>query len=292
MTTAKLDPILPLRLSYVDIGNLAGAKQDVKITKPVGTGPYSFVSRTPGQSIKLTRFDGYWGKSPAVKEVTYVYRVEPAVRAGMVTAGEAQMAIAIRREDATSDDRTVSYKDNRIFLARTNTYKEPFIDPRVRMAVSHAIDRDAITKALMGVTGSPWYQMLGPQVNGYIPDFDKDAFKFDPKKAKELIAAAKADGHPVETEFDIVTRPDILPGGDEVVQAIAQNLERRRLQVPHPQRRDERLAEVAASALPAGAARHAADDLARQHVGRRELQLSEIHHLQRGRFSHLQSGDR
>ena len=224
VTTAKLDPILPLRLSYVDIGNLAGAKQDVKITKPVGTGPYSFVSRTPGQSIKLTRFDGYWGKSPAVKEVTYVYRVEPAVRAGMVTAGEAQMAIAIRREDATSDDRTVSYKDNRIFLARTNTYKEPFIDPRVRMAVSHAIDRDAITKALMGVTGSPWYQMLGPQVNGYIPDFDKDAFKFDPKKAKELIAAAKADGHPVETEFDIVTRPDILPGGDEVVQAIAQNL--------------------------------------------------------------------
>lgn len=224
VTTAKRDPILPLRLTYVEIGNLAGAQQDTKITKPVGTGPYSFVSRTQGQSVKLTRFDGYWGAAPSIKDVTYVYRVEPSVRAGMVTTGEAQIAVSLRREDATDDDRTVAFTENRIFLARTNTFKEPFIDPRVRMAVSHAIDRVTITKALMGVTGTPWYQMLGPQVNGYIPDFDKEALKYDPKKAKELIAAAKADGHPVETEFDIVTRPDILPAGDEVVQAIAQNL--------------------------------------------------------------------
>ena len=77
----------------------------------------------------------------------------------------------------------------------------------------------------MGITGEPWYQMLGPQVNGYIPGFDeKDALKYNPEKAKELLAAAKADGHPVETEFDIITRPDIFPGGEEVVQAIGQNL--------------------------------------------------------------------
>jgi peptide/nickel transport system substrate-binding protein len=93
------------------------------------------------------------------------------------------------------------------------------------MAVSHAIDRDKMVPALMGVTGSPWYQMLGPQVNGYIPGFDqKDAFRYDPEKAKALLAAAKADGHPVDAEFDLVTRPDIFPGGDEVIQAIAQNL--------------------------------------------------------------------
>ncbi len=225
VTTKRPDPILPLRLTYVDMGNLESQKKDTKITHPVGTGPYAFVSRQQGHSVKLTRFDGYRGKKPAVKDVTYVFRAEPSVRAGMIATGEAQLAVAISRDDATKDDRTVSYKDNRIFLMRTNTHKEPFVDPRVRKAVAHAIDRETIVPALMGVTGSPWYQMLGPQVNGYIPGFDeREALKYDPKKAKELIAAAKADGHPVETEFDIITRPDIFPGADEVVQAIGQNL--------------------------------------------------------------------
>ena len=81
------------------------------------------------------------------------------------------------------------------------------------MAVSHAIDRETIVPALMGITGAPWYQMLGPQVNGYIPGFDEtDALKYDPEKAKELLAAAKADGHPVETEFVIITQARHLPG--------------------------------------------------------------------------------
>ena len=224
VTTKRPDPILPLRMSYVDISDLASQALDVKITKPIGTGPYKFVSRTQGKELKLTRFDEYWGKAPAAKDVTYVYRIEPSVRASMIQTGEAQLAVAIAKEDATKDGRTVSYKDNRIFLMRTMTYKEPFIDPRVRLAISYAIDRETIVPALMGMTGSPWYQMLGPQVNGYIPDYDKTAPKYNPAKAKELLAAAKAAGHPVDTEFDLFTRPDLFPGGEEVVQAIAQNL--------------------------------------------------------------------
>ncbi|CAN5345775.1 ABC transporter substrate-binding protein [soil metagenome] len=223
-TTKQPDPILPLRLSYVDVGNLASAQQDTKITNPVGTGPYKFVSRTQGQNVKLTRYDGYWGKKPAVKDVTYVYRAEPAVRAGMIQTGEAQMAIAISKQDATKDGRTVSYKDNRIFIMRANSYKEPFMDARVRQAIGYAIDRETIVPALMGMTGSPWYQMLGPQVNGYDPQVEKEAPRYNPAKAKELLAAAKAAGHPVDTEFDLITRPDLFPGGEEVVQAIAQNL--------------------------------------------------------------------
>jgi peptide/nickel transport system substrate-binding protein len=226
VTTTSPDPILPLRLSYVDMGNLASQSSAEKITEPVGTGPYKFVSRTQGQSIQLTRFDGYWGPKPQIKDVTYVFRSESAVRAGMIETGEAQLATQIRAVDATDDDRTVSFSDNRILLARVMTFKEPFLDPRVRQAVSYAIDRDTLVPAVMGRTGSPWYQMLGPQVNGYIPGFDENgAMKYDPEKAKSLIAAAKADGHPVETEFLLVSRPDVVPAGNEITQAIAQNLQ-------------------------------------------------------------------
>ena len=226
VTTPKPDPILPLRISFVDMGNLATQQTAEKTTRPVGTGPYRFVERVQGDHVTLRRFDGYWGKIPQVTKVTYVFRTESSVRAGMVQTGEAQLATAISAQDATADDRTVTYKDNRIVIARPNSFKEPFIDDRVRQAVSHAIDRETIIPTLLGITGNPWYQMLGPQVNGYIPGFDKtEALRYDPKRARELIAAAKADGHPVDMEFNLVTRPDLFPGADEVVQAIAQNLE-------------------------------------------------------------------
>lgn len=226
VTTPKVDPILPLRLSFADMGNLATQQTAEKTTNPVGTGPYQFVERVQGQHVKLTRFDGYWREIPEVKDVTYVYRAEASVRAGMIQTGEAQLATAISAQDATDDGRTVTYKDNRIVIARPNSFKEPFKDARVRQAVSHAIDRDTIVTALMGIGGNPWYQMLGPQVNGYIPGFDEaDALRYDPEKAKELIAAAKAEGAPVDQEFVLVTRPDLFPGSDEVVQAIAQNLQ-------------------------------------------------------------------
>ena len=226
VTTPKADPILPLRLTYADIGNLATQQTVEKTLQPVGTGPYQFVERIQGETVRLTRFDGYWGEIPEVKDVAYVYRAEASVRAGMIETGEAQLATAISAQDATDDGRTVTYKDNRIVIARPNSFKEPFVDDRVRQAVSHAIDRDTIVPTLMGIGGNPWYQMLGPQVNGYIPGFDDtEALRYDPEKAKALIAAAKADGHPVETEFVIVTRPDLFPGSDEVVQAIAANLE-------------------------------------------------------------------
>lgn len=226
VTTPKVDPILPLRLTYADIGSLETQQTAEKTANPVGTGPYKFVERIQGETVRLTRFDEYWGEIPEVKDVAYVFRAEPSVRAGMIATGEAQLATSISAQDATDDGRTVTYKDNRIVIARPNSFKEPFIDDRVRQAVSHAIDRDTIVPVLMGITGNPWYQMLGPQVNGYIPGFDEtEARRYDPEKARELIEAAKADGHPVDMEFNLVTRPDLFPGSDEVVQAIAQNLQ-------------------------------------------------------------------
>ncbi len=225
VTTTHPDPILPLRFSYIDIGGMETQKTAQKTTRPVGTGPYRFVERIQGQHIKLTRFDDYWSEAPQVKDVTYVYRSDPAVRAGMITAGEAQIATAISAQHATKDDRTVEFKDNRIVLYRLRHDKEPFVDPRVRQAVSKAIDRDTLVEVLMGRTGGPWYQMLGPQVNGYISNFDSSSLSFDPDGARELIAAAKADGHDVETEFLIVTKTDLFPGSNEFVQAIAQYLQ-------------------------------------------------------------------
>ena len=56
-----------------------------KITHPIGTGPYQFVERVPGPVDQADALRRLLGRSRRdVKDVTYVYRAEPAVRAGMI----------------------------------------------------------------------------------------------------------------------------------------------------------------------------------------------------------------
>lgn len=222
VTSAEADPILPLRLTWVDVGSPA-ADPDTKTLEPVGTGPFVFVSRTQGESVVVERNEEYWGEPAQVERATYVFRVEPAVRAGMVSTGEADLAVPISVQEATDDDRTRPYNDNRVFFLRTHTDRAPFDDIRVRQAVAYAIDKDTIVGALMANAGTPYDQMIAPTVNAYLDDYTGPSY--DPDQARALIAEAQSDGVAVDTEFDLVTRPDMFPGSDEVIQAIAQNLQ-------------------------------------------------------------------
>lgn len=221
VVSTEPDPILPLRLSWVDVGTPAMA-EDSKTPEPIGTGPYRFIDRVQGESVTVEAFPDYWGDAPDVPAATYVYRTEPSVRAGMVTAGEADLAVPISVTEATDDDRTREYSDNRVFFLRSHTDRAPFDDPRVRHAAHLAIDKDTIVEALMDRSGVPYDQLIAPTVNAYIPDYEGPTF--DPEEARRLLDEAAADGVQVDTAFDLITRPDLFPGSDEVIQAIHQNL--------------------------------------------------------------------
>ncbi|GAA0929008.1 ABC transporter substrate-binding protein [Pseudonocardia zijingensis] len=216
------DSILPLRISYADIGAPATPAGE-KTSSPVGTGPYRFAERVQGQSVTLTRNDDYWGQAGQATSVRYVYREEPSVRAGMARTGEASIAVPVSVQDATDDDRTREYQDNRVFFLRTSTEKAPFTDPRVRRAAQQAIDKQTIVGSLMERTGTPFDQIVASTVNGHIDGFTGPAF--DPAAAEQLLRAAEADGVDVRAPIDLVTRPDLFPGSDEVIQAIHQNLQ-------------------------------------------------------------------
>jgi len=222
LTSAEPDGIFPLRMTYIDLASPA-TPTDAKTEDPIGTGPFTVGEVVQGQSITLEPFDAYWGEQPEATGVTYVYRTEPTVRASMIATGEADLAVPIAAADATDDDRTREYSDNRVFFLRTQTNKPPFNDPRVREAVHYAIDRETITGALMERSGLPYDQIVAPTVNGYIDDFEGPSF--DPDRAAQLLAEAAADGVAVDTTVELVTRPDLFPGSDEVMQSIAQNLQ-------------------------------------------------------------------
>jgi len=74
------------------------------------------------------------------------------------------------------------------------TAKSPFDDLRVRQAISHAIDRETITKVILQGHGTPAYTMLPPNFPGYTGDQLKSIQAYDVPQAKKLLADAGYPG--------------------------------------------------------------------------------------------------
>ncbi len=221
ITAEPAQPILPLLLSLVTI---VPSETPIEfIREPVGTGPYKLASWEPGQSIVLERRDDYWGEAPAVEKATYVFRTDPAVAAAMVAQGEADLAPSISAVDATNPDTDVSYLNSETLYLRIDSAIDPISDKRVREALNMAIDRDAFIGTLLpeGVVSA--VAMVPPTTLGWNPDVKQ--YPYDPEKAKELLAAAKADGVPVDETLYLIGRSNLFPGVVEVVEAMQQMLQ-------------------------------------------------------------------
>lgn len=221
ITADPAQPILPLLLSLVTIVPSETPLEFVR--EPVGTGPYRLASWEPGQSVVLARRDDYWGEKPAVEKATYVFRTDPAVAAAMVGKGEADLAPSISAVDATDAETDVSYLNSETTYLRLDSAIPPISDIRVRQALNMAVDRGAFVGTLLPEGTVPAVAMVPPTTLGWNPDVKE--YPFDPEKAKELLAAAKADGVPVDTTLHLIGRSNLFPGVTEVTEALQQMLQ-------------------------------------------------------------------
>jgi peptide/nickel transport system substrate-binding protein len=123
---------------------------------PVGAGPYKFVSFTPGVELVLEAFDGYWRKVPSVKRLSFKVIPDESTRLAALQHGEVDIALSIRGELADDVTRTpgltlrptVGSAPYWIYFPEQWDPKSPWHDPRVRQAVSLAIDRKTMNEAL------------------------------------------------------------------------------------------------------------------------------------------------
>jgi peptide/nickel transport system substrate-binding protein len=123
---------------------------------PVGAGPYKFVSFTPGVELVLEAFDQYWRKTPNVKRLVFKAVPEEVTRLAMLKRGEVDIAYSIRGPLAEELRRTPgltlapNYPPGTFWLVFPEQWtvpRSPWADQRVRLAVNHAIDRQAINQA-------------------------------------------------------------------------------------------------------------------------------------------------
>jgi peptide/nickel transport system substrate-binding protein len=221
VTATPAQPILPLLLSLVTIVPSETPMEFVR--NPVGTGPYKLTQWNPGQNITLEARDDYWGQAPGVKKANYVFRTDPAVAAAMVTKGEADLAPSISAADATNPKTDISYLNSETLYLRLDSGVAPIGDKRVREALNLALDRSAFIGTLLPAGTVEAVAMVPPTTLGWNPNVKP--YPFDAKKAKELLAAAKADGVPVDTKLYLIGRSNLFPGVVEVAEAVQQMLQ-------------------------------------------------------------------
>lgn len=220
VTAASADPILPLRLSFLEVVPSETSTTE-KVREPIGTGPYQLDQWQTGQHINASAFADYWGETPAFAKANYQWRSEGSVRAAMITSGEADIATGLSPEDNIGD-LGVTYPNNETVALRMHADKAPFDDIRVRQAVNYAIDQESIVQALYGGRDLAAAQLVPEGIVGH--DADLPVWDYDPEKAKELVEEAKAAGADVTAPINLIVRTAQFPKIEELAQVIQEQL--------------------------------------------------------------------
>lgn len=215
--TDKPVPIMPTLMGTVVAMSMATPMGEIT-RDPIGTGPYVLSEWSPGSRIVLTRNGDYWGEQPQVTSATYIWRSESAVRAAMIANGEGDIAPNIAVQDANDDAMDFSFLNSETSRLRIDTEIPPLNDRRVRLALNYAVDRDAMKGTIFSNQVIASTQHVVPGVNGHNPDLVP--YPYDPEKAMALLAEAKADGVPVDTEIVLIGRYNLYPNSEESLQAI------------------------------------------------------------------------
>jgi peptide/nickel transport system substrate-binding protein len=159
---------------------------------PIGTGPFRFDSYSPGDRLRLTRNDDYWGDEVALDGVEFRFVSEPTVALTNLQGGQVQWTDNLPPQQVESlrgsDDLTVeAVPSNDYWYFAANQARPPFDDVRVRRAMALAIDRDEITEAATFGLATP-NQTAIPETSRFHLDFAP--FDRDPDEARRLLDEA------------------------------------------------------------------------------------------------------
>ncbi|MGC4893107.1 ABC transporter substrate-binding protein [Micromonospora sp. DT31] len=163
-------------------------------TKPNGTGPFKFENWNRGDSITLARSDSYWGEKAPSAKVVFRYITDANALNNAMLSGQLDIVANIQAPQllevfkGNNQFQVVEGKTTGEVVLAMNNSKGPLADPRVRQAVRHAIDHDALIKTVWSGYGTRIGSMVPPSDPWY-EDRTGD-FPHDPAKAKQLLAEA------------------------------------------------------------------------------------------------------
>ncbi|WP_175985585.1 ABC transporter substrate-binding protein [Microbacterium tenebrionis] len=163
--------------------------------KPVGSGPYSFVSWTPNSEIVLERFDDYFGTQGASERIVYRPVSDQQVALNNLYSGDIDIISSITSAtkgqfDATRAQLVEPSASNSMSLIEFNS-SGALADVRVRQALAYALDKDAIREIAYGGAGASTWSPLPESSWAYA---EQTGYPYDLDKAEALLVEAGAEG--------------------------------------------------------------------------------------------------
>lgn len=257
ITTVNPEPLLPVLLSDVRILTRSIVQHgpisftptaSCGVTSPwptvsqfndgsmaIGTGPYRLKSYVRGSAIELARSDTHWGGRAPWAEVRFVPVPSAGPRLAGLLAGDYDVIEnpAARDLGRLRNDQRFGHvitPSTRVIFLQLDVGREPspFVraergnplqDPRVRQAMSLAIDREAIVRRIMDGAAASANQFLPTGMFGTLPN--PPALRYDPAAARNLLREA---GYPNGFQITLSATNDRYINDGQIAQAVAQYL--------------------------------------------------------------------
>ena len=228
-----------IAMSPFGIASPAAIEENVETfwRNPVGTGPFKFENWEQGSTVRLSQYEDWWGTDlsadeggggPNVNNVVFRSIPDNTARVAALSGGELSAADGLTPDDVPTieEDESLNVQTrpplNLGYLAMNNE-KPPFDDPRVRQAVTHAIDMESIVEGFFGDTAEPASAAMPPTVP-YFND-ELEPYEYDPELSRELLEeAGMADGFDTNIWYMPIPRP-YMPDGKGIAQAMQQDLQ-------------------------------------------------------------------
>lgn len=206
--------------------------------RPVGTGPFRIVEHRLGERVVLEKFPDYFiSGRPLLDRVTIFNIEEPATQASALESGQVDFIDGVPEElfnrikanrdivISTADDpgfQALFFNQRKDRRERIGKDRLPTDDPRVRLAVAKAIDRDElIQKALLG-QGAPGYGPIPKAQKQYFRDLGATSpQRFDVEEARRLMREA---GFPSGFTIKILVSPQVRRRGEVIADLLKRHI--------------------------------------------------------------------
>ena len=163
---------------------------------PVGTGPFRFVERRPGQRVTLESNLHYWGGRPPLDYLVFTVVPRASARERELTRGNADLAVAL---DLSAVDALKASASDRLDLSAggglnswrvvLNCSRQPWSDIRTRLALQQALPRAELARRFGQGRAVPATGVLSPRSWAY--DSSEPGYAYEPARAKRLLGRVR-----------------------------------------------------------------------------------------------------
>ncbi len=214
--------------AFAIVSPTAAKKWGAEFTNhPVGTGPFKFIRWDRNDKIVLEANEDYWNGPPNLDRIIFRSIPDNAVRFIKLQEGSLHVIqfpnpddLPLIQEDANLQ--LIAQPGLSIGYLAMNMDKQPFDNKKVRLAINHAVNKNAIVEHLYQGTGIAAKNPIPPTLWSY--DDTLEDYDYNPEKAKQLLAEA---GYPNGFETTLwalpVPRP-YIPDGRMLAEVVQSNL--------------------------------------------------------------------